>query len=106
MAATFTDSFTASNDSIFRGKITACIAKVASTIAGEAKGVNTEIQWRKRGELAADVLRNPSGWLDQFAIATPATNATIDTSSTDGDIEFQVTAIWDDMAGVTGEDLV
>ena len=58
----------------------------------------------KRAWLAATVLRDPIAWIDKFTLAV-ASNAAIVTGSTDGDIQFTVNSIWDDMAGVTGRNL-
>ena len=101
----FETQYDLSIDAIFLKKIRVAIATVAVLIAGEAVGSNTVEQWAKRGQLAINVLQNPTKWEAQFSIAT-VTNAVITSSSTDADIQFQVSAEWDDMAGVTGKNLV
>jgi len=117
----FIDQHAVGQDAVFKTKIEVAIFKVASLIQGEgiefAPGeFYSGKQWNKRGALAAKVILGGgpvvasdgsvvASWIDLFAIAVPSTNATITLTSDDADIEFQVTALWDDMAGVTGEDL-
>lgn len=91
-------------DAIFLKKIRVAMAKVAILIAGETQSALTPEQWDKRQALATAVLNDPDVWEAEFAIAT-VTNEAITGSSLDSDIEFQVTAQWDDMAGVTGRNL-
>lgn len=118
--AGFADQQAMTQDANFRNVVKIAMAKVASQIQGESMGGMTDAQWRKRAALATNVLSaivDPAGniktgldiWLESFAYVT-AQNATIgDTvipwAGLDSDIEFQVTAIWDDVAGVTGVDL-
>ena len=105
------------NDATFKQRVEAATVKVAKLVQGEVQSTMTLIQWQKRAELARAVLgvyAYPDGspiWLDTFLNAVAA-NPTIgdttpitETSPTDNDIEFEVTASWDDIAGVSGEDL-
>ena len=112
----FEDQYAVAQDPGFQTKIEVAILKVASLIQGEGIGGLTGKQWDKRAALARDVILGGGphvaadgtvvvSWVEQFAIVVPSTNASITLLSPDNDIEFQVTAVWDDMAGVTGRDL-
>ena len=98
----------------FRKRVRQAMHKVATLIQGEVQSTKTLQQWQKRGRLATTVLgvlTDESGatkaasevWLDAFALSV-TTNATV-VFDNDANIEFQVTAIWDDIAGVSGQDL-
>ncbi len=77
----------------------------------------TSAQYAKRGQYAAIILSSQADGiggftagstvhLDAIALAVtsnPAIDATLPT--VDGDIEFQLGAVWDDLAQVTGKDL-
>jgi hypothetical protein len=103
--AIFVDSTTTPDAADFRRRVQVAMSKVALSVAGEPQDTMKYDQWLKRGELATNVLRDSLAWLDAFALAT-VTNASITATSLDSDIEFQVTAEWDDIAGVTGRDLL
>jgi len=111
----FTDQHAVGQDPTFQTRIEVAILKVASLIQGEVIGANTGKQWDKRARLAEAVALGGGplvavdgtvivSWVAQFSIVVPSTNSTITLASLDADIEFQVTAVWDDMAGVTGRD--
>lgn len=114
--AIFVDGTETPDAEDFRRRVQLLAVKVAKLVAGEAQSTFTLQQWRKRGALAATILGTQvvgdpptakSGseiWLDSLALAT-AENATITAASTDNDIEFTITSAWDDLAGVTGQDL-
>ena len=113
-----------SQDSQFRNMLKISMAKQATTIQGEAQSSMTLEEWQKRGALATNVLgvhAAPNGttfqagvdvYLESFALAV-AQNPTIggeatpyaDTTQHDNDLDFQVAAVWSDIAGVTGQDL-
>lgn len=98
----------------FRARVQQAMAKVALDIQGETPSASSAVDL-KRAALAVNVMsvqlvgdppQATSGldlWLDTFALAVTS-NVTITGSSTDADIEFQVTAVWNDLAGVTGRD--
>ena len=100
----FKEQYDLSQSSDFRSKIRVAIAKVATIVQGEAQGAMQIAEWNKRGALATAVLNEPDQWVHPFAIAV-VTNAAITGTSTDADLEFQVTAVWSDMAGVLGSEL-
>ena len=112
-----------SQDAQFRSMLKIAMAKTALAVQGETQGAFTLEQWGKRAQLATNVLSvtvDASGgiqngvdlWLETFAL-TVAQNPTIggeatpyaDTAQHDNDLDFQVSAVWDDVAGVTGKDL-
>jgi len=103
--ASFLESFNFSETSDFRSKIKIAIAKVATDVQGEAKTSLTDIQWSRRGNLATRVLTRPHEWILPFSLAVAA-DVTIDATSIDSVIEARIVAVWDDVAGVTGQDLV
>ena len=98
----------------FRSRVQQAMVKVATDIQGEAPTASPATD-NKRAALADNVLGTqvvgepPVGmsgselWLDTFALAVTS-NATITSASSDNDIEFQITAVWNDIAGVTGRD--
>jgi len=94
----FLDAYALSNDPDFRKRITIAIAKSATNVVGEASSGNP-IKDRKRKDLGVGILNSPSAYVERFAIAV-ATNPVINTDSTDGDIEFTVNSVFDDIAGV------
>ncbi len=98
----------------FRKRVRLAMHKTATQIQGEAQTTLTLEQWQKRGRLATTILgviNDPPGivsasslWLDAFALSVTQ-NAVITAVSLDSDIEFQVAAVWDDIAGVSGQDI-
>lgn len=114
--ANFVDATETPDAEDFRRRVQQAIVKVAGLVAGESIGSLTTKQWDTRASLAATVLGTqfvgdpivPKAgseiWLDTFANIT-ANNVAITSASTDADIEFTVTSAWDDVAGVTGNDL-
>ena len=101
----FTEQFTLSNDAVFQGRVKVAMAKVAVDVVGESQATtgNNTLAHRKRHALGVAILNDPDSYLANFTLAT-VTNAAITGASTDGDIEFQVSAVFSDIAGV-GENL-
>ena len=95
----FTDQHTLYLDATFRGRVKVALAKIATQIAGEDPTGMKGRKSRKRQALASHILNDPDGYLDRFALAT-VTNAAITGAATDGDIEFQLSAVFDDFAAV------
>ena len=54
---------------------------------------------QRGGELAFQVLSSSQGFLNAFAMAVAA-NPAITAASSDGDLEFTVITVWNDLAGV------
>ena len=101
---TLAASYTLSQDATFKGRIQIAMTQAAISIGGEALGTLKYGQWVKRADLAHDVLTDPDLWVQQFTYAV-CQNTDITILSTDSDLEFMVNSVWDDMAGVTGNDL-
>ena len=101
--ATLTELHTFATDTTYQGKVKASVIKAALNIAGEAQGVMTLIVTTKRQELASRILRST---LDQFILTwSLAVASNINSiTPTDAQIDTAVAAIWNDMAGVTGQD--
>lgn len=99
----FSDQYALANDTAFRQRLRLAACKVALAVAGEtptAKSAKDE----KRHALATEVLTDGGqSKLDAFAYGA-AGYGTLSVSSTDGDIEFVVSAIWNDLAGVSGRE--
>jgi len=112
--ANFVDGTVTPDAEDFRRKVQIAVVRIAKQVAGEPQGNFTGKQWIKRAALAANILGvqfingqekiGPEVWLDPFANAV-ADNIVIIPTSTDDDIEFTITSVFDDLAGVTGMDL-
>jgi hypothetical protein len=88
----------------FRARVQMALVKTAILVAGEGKSDMTETTWEKRGRHAAEVLRNPTAWIDQYALAVAA-NPAITAASADTDVEFTIVSVFSDLAGVSGRDM-
>lgn len=90
----------------FKARLSAGIITVAGQILPAAQDEMPSAQYNKRYNLAGDVLRDPLGIADRFVwpvLANPAIQES-GIAATDNDIIYQITAIWDAVAGVTAED--
>lgn len=65
----FIDQFDLSNDPFMRAKVTMAMAAAAVAIGGESRAGVTDPKYSKRQTLAKAVLTQPSGWIEQFALA-------------------------------------
>ena len=97
----YTDQATLAVDATFRDRVRVAVATAAVPIMGEAKDTYSDVKYGKRQSLAYDVLRAAASGplLEAFVWAT-VQNAAITGTSGDQDIQFQVNASWDDIAGV------
>lgn len=101
----YTDQATLADDVTFRTRIRVAIMTAAVQIQGEAKTNLTDAQYGKRQALATAILTTGgSNHIDAFAWAV-TTNAAITGASSDADIQFTVNSMWDDLSGVTKNDL-
>ena len=92
-------------DADFRLKVSVCLVKIALQISGEAPGTMTQSQLEKRSQLAARIIAAPES-IAAYAALTLTAPGTIESDTyTDGDLEYLVTSIFDDLAGVTSSDL-
>lgn len=89
-----------------RSRVAATITKVATDVMGEAKGSMTDAQMDKRSALAWNTLLDPVRGTDRFmwAVCVNPTIAAAGIDATDGDLEYVVISVWDDIAGVTTAD--
>ena len=97
----FTDQAALADDDTFRLRVRVALATAAVQVMGEDKSNFSDEQYGLRQALAHQVLVAAAGgmWLEAFIWGT-VQNATIIGSSLDSDIQFQVNALWDDIAGV------
>ena len=95
----FVDSYALANNSTFKEKVIVAMVKVAVQIVGEAVTVGDEIKHEKRHRLGVKILNDPSLMLMPFAYAIVSGGILV-TGSSDADIEFTVTSVFDDIAGV------
>ncbi len=99
------DQYKLGEPGVFRERCLASAIGVAIAVQGESQAAMTTVQWQKRAVLADGVLAHPNTHERRIALAVAADGVT-DNASTDAAIDARVTALWDDLAGVTGEDLV
>ncbi len=91
-------------DGVFQARVRQAAITAAVQIMAD-KPANTPQAIAKhalRAKLALDVLRSPSTWARPMA-AMVASNVSIDGDSPDGDIQWTVNAMWDQIAGVVLE---
>lgn len=100
---TYADQAALAVNAAFRDRVKVATVIAAVAIQGEAVGAFSEQQYQKRQRLSSRVLTNPAGPLESFVWAVTA-NAAITSGSTDGDIQFTVNSVWDDVAGVDAGD--
>lgn len=98
----YTDQAALANDVTFRDRVRVAIVTAAIAVMGETQ-TGTDQQYGKRQALAYAMLTNSGGYLERFAWGVVA-NAAITGASNDGDIQFTVDSLIDDMAGVTQQD--
>jgi hypothetical protein len=95
----FLNDYSLSQDLDFRKKLRIAMAKVALAVVGENPSTNGTYD-EKRHAYGVAVLNNVDAYLDRFAYAA-VSQGTLSGLSTDGDIEFMVTSVFSDLAGVT-----
>lgn len=97
----YTDQAALAGDGTFRDRVRVAVATAAVQIMGEAVDAYSDTQFGKRQALAYQALQDAAGGvvLEAFVWAT-VQNAAITGGSLDSDIQFQVNAVWDDVAGV------
>ena len=100
---TYADQAALAVNAAFRDRVKVATVTAAVAIQGEAVGAFSEQEYQKRQKLSSKVLINPGGQLESFVWAV-VQNAAITSSSTDGDIQFTVNSVGDDIAGVDAGD--
>ena len=97
----YTDQFDLTQNVDFVKKVRVAMCTAATQIVGEAQTTMPFHEWRLRHRLGVAVLNNPDDYVQRFLDAV-VTNAAIVTGSIDSDIQFQVNAVFGDVAGVGG----
>jgi hypothetical protein len=90
----------------FRDKVEMSMFGAASDILGETQGVTTDAIHNKRHDLGVKVVRNDKGIREVFikCVASLVGDVADPDTITDGDIDTQVAAVWNDIAGVNEAD--
>jgi hypothetical protein len=97
MAATLEASYSLSTNATFRARVRSAIAIAAKDVFGEtSSGIPSKDQ--KRRDLAFGVLNSVDSYVERFATLV-AVNPSVTSSASDGDIQFTVNSLWDDVAG-------
>lgn len=94
----FLDQWSLANNEDFRKRIEVAIITAAVDINGETPSGNANIDG-KRKALALSIINSPSSYVERFAKSV-VTNVAISVSSNDGDIQFTVNSVWNDIAGI------
>lgn len=90
-------------DTAFQGKIRICMVVAAKDIMGEAKGEMSDTKYGKRQQLAYEIASSGGNkYLDAFCWGA-ASNGGMD-AEIDGDVQFTVNSMFDDIAGVRGNE--
>jgi len=111
MATSLADQGVIAEDSAWQSRVKQAVMLAATQIMGEAKDTKGAVEWVKRQDLAAAVLRSDGQKLMTFyhmivAHIAPDPSTTDHTTISDTDITNAVTATWGDVANVREEDLV
>lgn len=92
----FLDQYNLAIDPTFQAKVKMAVIKTSIAICGESQGTMTRDTYLKRHDLATSMLRG--GDINSFCFAV-ASSPSIDSSSTDDDIEYTVVGVFNDIAG-------
>jgi hypothetical protein len=98
------DQANLAGDSAFQARVQMAIVQAALQIVGEDPGDDADLSYRRQS-LGISVLQRPAEMAPRFAWAVAA-NPAITTDATDSDIQFTITTVWNDIAGVTSTALV
>lgn len=97
------DNYQLANDSTFRAKVAVLMRKVAKSVLGETN--QPDAAKAKRHSHALSILNDNDRKIEyRYALAITAEGA-LSEASTDNDIEFKISEVLNDMAGVTEDDL-
>lgn len=91
----------------FRRRVKGALVKMSVLIVGEAVAIDKVTLGSKRHALGVDVLNNPDSKINAFSYATAA-NPSITSSGVsapDGDIEYTVITVFNDIAGVLNSEI-
>lgn len=92
----------------FRVRVKVAVVTAAANVVHEGTASLTPQQHDKRAVLARNILADPAKYGDLFVwpvVANPSIAAS-GLDSSDGDLAYQVSAVFDAMAGVTPQDLI
>ncbi len=98
---TFTGDFSLAHDGQFLNKIAIAVKKVALMVVGEAASGNVTID-DKRHAFGVQVLNGDANV--QLISENTVAQGTLSQVSTDADIEFTISSIWNDLSGVSSVD--
>jgi hypothetical protein len=100
-----TDQYALANDAAFQQRVRVAVMTAAVNVMTEEPGSHPVVN-DKRAVYATKVVSDGcSSELVPYCYAV-VTNAVIVSGSSDSDIQFQVNAVFNAMAGVTGQDLL
>jgi hypothetical protein len=97
------DQYNLAQGAEFRSRVAMAMVVAAKDVQGEAQGALSVDHYRKRQSLARSVILGPAQYVDRF-VWLCATNTGLLGTPSDGDIQFTVNSMWDDAAGVDGND--
>ena len=86
----------------FVERVEIAINKVAHQVGSEAKDVNKVQLYDKRHKLSYDVIN--SDMTKVFAKSIVSANTDINLNSTDSDLEFMASSVWNNIAGVQSDE--
>lgn len=97
------DQATLAEDATFVARVQMAAVQAALQIVGEDGTGDPALSYRRQS-LGITVLQRPVEMALRFAWAVAA-NPVITTDSSDSDIQYTVTTIWNDLAGVTSVEM-
>lgn len=97
----FADAPALAGDSIFRGRVKACLYKVAATVLSEPN--DGSVRRQKRQRLAIEFIVAADTWMDRVAWALASATA-LTAASTDNAMETAVTGMFNRLAQVESTD--
>jgi hypothetical protein len=101
----YTAQATLAKDQAFRDRVQIALAKATADVMGEAKGSMSDAVFGKRQALAEEVMGAAfDGPVLSRYVLMVVQNEVITSESLDSDIQFQVNAVWDDIARVRDTD--
>lgn len=100
----YVDQYALAVDATFLHKVQVAVTIAAKDVQGEPIGSRTATHQAKRQQLARGIILSPTQYTERFGWLVAA-NPVITGASADGDIQFTVNSVFDDVAGVTDEDL-
>ena len=90
----------------FRARVKVGLVNCAGAVLQEDQDALSEAHADKRNTLAANVLRDPDSIVSAFIwpILANVSIAASGLDASDGDLLYQINAVWDNVAGVTRND--